>query len=55
MKVSRKEVIETTRVMTGFVQVLDKLSLMDDSNRKAYQAINLPWYASWTLRIKQSI
>jgi len=54
MKVSREEVIATTKAVTGFVKVLDKLSLLDDSNKKAYQAINLPWYASWTLRIKQS-
>jgi hypothetical protein len=54
MRITREEVIATTRVVTGFVQVLDKLSLLDDNNKEAYKAINLPWYASWTLRIKQS-
>ena len=52
MKVTRIEINKTRDIISGFVYALKKIDLLDDKGKEAYLALNMPWYTSWTAKIK---
>ena len=52
MEVTRAEINKTKSVIFLFLYALKSLDLLDDKSKKAYAAMNTPWYTSLTAKMK---